>query len=209
MPEGIFFLTFIGKYGKIMLERDDIMDIVFGGSFNPPTVAHFRIAKKVMSAYPSAAFYFLPTGQAYWKEGLIEDRHRLSMLELLCRRLGPRSAVSDIEIKDKKYAGTYYSLRKFNNPVFVLGADNLAGIETWINFPAVAAENRFVVIPRAGVDIEAILARDSLKKYRDNFFILDVEEISASASAYRNTKDDKYLLPEVAQYIKENNLYKE
>ena len=101
MPEGIFFLTFSGKYGKIMLERDDIMDIVFGGSFNPPTVAHFRIAKKVMSAYPSAAFYFLPTGQAYWKEGLIEDRHRLSMLELLCRRLGPRAAVSDIEIKDK------------------------------------------------------------------------------------------------------------
>ncbi|HHZ18033.1 MAG TPA: hypothetical protein GX390_01975 [Acholeplasmataceae bacterium] len=185
------------------------MDIVFGGSFNPPTVAHYRIAARVMSAYPDAAFYFLPTGQAYWKAGLIADGHRLAMLELLCQRLGPRAAVSDLEIRDATYGGTYRSLKHFKDPVFLLGADNLAGIKNWINFPAVVAENRFIVVPRLGADVGEILSRDSLKDYRDHFTILDIGKLDIAASAYRNTKDDKYLLPEVAQYIKENNLYKE
>ena len=186
------------------------MDIVYGGSFNPPTVAHFRIAERVMALYPDCEFYFLPTGHAYGKTDLIDDYHRVKMLKLLCRRLGGQARVSTIETRDQTFAGTYYTLRYFCDPMFVLGADNLLGIESWIRYPKVIIENKFIVIPRGDINLDYLFKNNSvLNEYRNNFIILDMGNLGISSSQFRNTKDNKYLLPEVAQYIKENNLYEE
>ena len=186
------------------------MDIVYGGSFNPPTIAHFKIAKEVINLQPLADFYFLPTGNVYHKSGLVSNRHRINMLKLLCRKLGTRAKVSTAETEEQAFFGTYYTLQKFSNPVFVLGADNLIEIDSWIRYDELVAENRFIVIPREGFNFTAFFKKNPLlQKYRNHFTVLNLGNIDISASNYRKTKDDKYLLPEVAQYIKENNLYKE
>ncbi|MCK9536796.1 MAG: nicotinate-nicotinamide nucleotide adenylyltransferase [Bacilli bacterium] len=186
------------------------MDIVYGGSFNPPTVAHFMIAQRVMTLYSDYDFYFLPTGHAYSKTGLVDDYHRVRMLKLLCRRLGERAHVSIIETLERTFTGTYYSLKHFCDPMFVLGADNLIGIESWVRYPDVIIENKFIVIPRDDINLDCLFKHNLLlSEYQKNFTILDVGNLTISSSQFRNTKDNKYLLPEVAQYIKENNLYKE
>lgn len=187
------------------------MTIIYGGSFNPPTIAHYEIAKYILNKFPKSNLIFLPTANSYKKNDLGDFYSRVEMLEILASKLGKRASVSDFEGKLDKYYGTYYSLSQFENPYFVIGADNLMTIDTWINYPRIVQEFKFIVIPRDDLDIaEFINSKVDLKNNRDNFIILDeFKKIDLSSSIYRLSKDSKLLLEEVADYIKNNNLYKE
>lgn len=187
------------------------MTIVYGGSFNPPTIAHYEIAKYILDKFPKSILYFLPTNNSYNKEGLKDFNLRVKMLELLCDKLGKRAKVSDFEGKLDKYYGTYYTLSNFVDPYFVMGADNFESITTWINYPKIIIDFKFIIIPRDNIDINAIINSDEyLEKYKDNFIVLDdFKEVDLSSSVYRKTKNSSLLLKEVDEFIKENNLYKE
>lgn len=187
------------------------MTIIYGGSFNPPTKAHFEIAKYIMEKFPSSEFYFLPTNNSYNKNDLKDFNLRVSMLKLMCEKLGGRAKVSEFEGELDKYYGTYYTLSHFKDPYFVMGADNLITIESWINYPKIVEDFKFIIIPRDGINVlDFINLKPHLKTNKDNFIILDeFSEINLSSSNYRETKDDNLLIEEVAKFIKENNLYKE
>ncbi|HHZ11177.1 MAG TPA: nicotinate-nicotinamide nucleotide adenylyltransferase [Acholeplasmataceae bacterium] len=187
------------------------MKILYGGSFNPPTLAHYQIAEYLLEKFPEAELHFLPANNFYEKDNLKDFRERFEMLEILCRRLGPRAKVNGFEGGLDRYYGTWYTLKHFPDAWFVIGADNLVNLPTWINYPAVVRENRFLVIPRPAVDIEeAFLANPMLSENRQNFHVLtDFPETGISSTLYRQTKDERLLLPEVADYIRKNDLYKE
>jgi len=187
------------------------MTIIYGGSFNPPTLAHYKIAKYILDKYPNSTLYFLPTNNFYAKENLNDFQYRLEMLELVVKRLGKRAKVSDFEGRLDKYYGTYYTLSHFPNSYFVMGADNFLTIKSWINYPNLIKDFKFIIIPSEKIDLESFINNDNeLKKYKENFIILDdFKEIDLSSTNFRKTKDYSLLLPEVAQYIKEKNLYKE
>ncbi|MDD4000912.1 MAG: nicotinate (nicotinamide) nucleotide adenylyltransferase [Bacilli bacterium] len=185
--------------------------LLYGGSFNPPTVAHYLVARHLLLKYPKAELHFLPTNNFYPKDNLKDYQYRYEMLEILCRRLGSRAKVNDFELHLDKYYGTYYTLEHFPNAYFIIGADNLLNIDTWINYPMVIEKNKFIILPRNNIDIEAIIEKSpTLKANRDNFIIIEnFSSVDISSSQYRQTKNIKYLLPEVAKYIKDNNLFKE
>jgi nicotinate-nucleotide adenylyltransferase len=187
------------------------MTILYGGSFNPPTIAHYKIACYLLDKFSEAKLQFLPANNFYEKDNLKDYHYRCQMLELLCQRLGERASINDFEIRLDKYYGSWYTIKHFPNAYFVIGADNLLTIHTWINYPAVVREGRFLVIPRDQIDIEAVFEENPvLRENRDKFLILDdFPEIEVSSSLYRKTKDEKYLLPEVAEFIRKNDLYKE
>lgn len=185
------------------------MTIIYGGSFNPPTLAHYEIANLILKKFPEGKLVFVPTNDFYGKTALINFKYRKEMLEIMCMKIGDRCSVSNYEETRHEYCGTYYTLKNFDDPYFVLGADNLDYIEKWIKFPEVVIENKFIVIPRKGYDSEKIIERNEiLKENKENFFIL-TEYVSndISATKYRNTKNEKYILKEILDYIKENNLY--
>lgn len=187
------------------------MTIIYGGTFNPPTIAHFEIAKYLMNKFPNSKLVFLPTASFYAKSAKESFIHRYKMLEILAKKLGENASVSNFENRQKKYLGTYHTLKHFDNAYFVLGADNLLHIEMWIKYPDVVIENKFIVFPRDNINLEKIfLENEILQKHRDNFIILDdFKEINISSTLFRKTKNQDYVLPEVYQYILENNLYKE
>jgi nicotinate-nucleotide adenylyltransferase len=187
------------------------MEIIYGGSFNPPTIAHYEIAKYIISMFPNDEFFFLPTSNFYEKDNLKDFQYRVDMLEILCRHLSGKAKISTFELELDRYMGTDYTLNHFQNPCFVMGADNLLAISTWINYPHVVITHRFLVIPRGNIDLERVFSENKiLKKYRNHFTILDqFQKLYISSSEYRSTKDRKLLLPEVANYIEKNNLYKE
>ncbi len=185
------------------------MKIIYGGSFNPPTIAHYQIGEYLLNKYPGANLIFLPTSSLYHKDDLASDKDRLAMLQIVCDKLGPRACVSDFEMKLDGYYGTSYTLSNFSNSYFVMGADNLENICKWINFPNVVAQNKFMIIPRDNISIENIISEDDfLRKYKDNFIILnDFPKISISSTTYRKTKKDDCVLIEIKNYIIHNNLY--
>jgi len=187
------------------------MVILYGGSFNPPTIAHFKIAKYIIEKFKDDQFFFLPTNNFYKKDNLKDFHYRCDMLEILCRKLDNKAQVSFFELELDKYYGTDYTLKHFEDPCFVLGADNLESITSWINYPNVVIDNKFIIVPRDDIDLDRIINdNEVLKKYRNNFIILEnFNNIYISSSNYRKTKDDKLLLLEVAEYIKNNHLYKE
>lgn len=186
------------------------MKVIYGGSFNPPTLAHFQIGEYLLKKYPEANLIFLPTSSLYHKDDLASDKDRLMMLQIMCDKLGPRALVSDFEMKLDGYYGTSYTLSNIPNSYFVMGADNLLNISKWINFPNVVAQNKFMIIPRDDININNIISSDDfLNKYKNNFIILhDFPKIDISSTNYRKTKKNDCLLEEVNDYIINNNLYK-
>lgn len=187
------------------------MNILYGGTFNPPTQAHYEIAQHLLLSFPKAKLIFLPTASHYNKENIIDFEHRFEMLRILGQKLGSRVEVSDFESKLDKYYGTAYTLQHFNHPYFVMGADNLLTIESWINYPNIVIENKFIVFPRDDIDLDNFFINNPvLQKYRENFIVMNnFNNIYISSSEYRKTKNEDLLIPEINQYIKKNNLYKE
>lgn len=187
------------------------MAIIYGGSFNPPTIAHFEIAKHIINMFPNEKFIFLPTNNFYKKENLKDFRIRVKMLDILCNKLGHKASISDFELKLDKYYGTYYTLEHFKNSYFVMGADNVLTLPKWIKYPEVVINNKFIIVPRNDIDLNKVFEDNQiLKQYQENFIILNnFNKMYVSSSDYRKTLNDKYLLMEVVDFINKNKLYRD
>lgn len=185
------------------------MVILYGGAFNPPTIAHLEIIKHLRAKYPFAHIIVMPTNNKYKDEAIVDYHHRYKMVELLVGTID-NLEVSDFELKQNdKYLGTADTLVKLNHPYFVMGADALAKIMTWINPDNLVKDNHFIVFPRDGININEIINNSSLlKKYQDHFIIIDdFKEIDCSSTIFRVDKNKDLVTNEVFDYIKQNHLY--
>src|SRR4029079_1326626 len=70
---------------------------LFGGSFNPPHVAHQMAALYVLETAPVDALWFVPAFEHAFRTQLVAVQDRLAMCELAAAALGPRARVSDVE----------------------------------------------------------------------------------------------------------------
>jgi nicotinate-nucleotide adenylyltransferase len=203
------------RYGIIKKENEAhslsevAMNIIFGGSFNPPTIAHYEIAKYLLDKFPQANLVLLPNGDRYPRKQLASSEDRLHMLTLMALKLGSRVTVSDIEIRSPKFLGTYYTLQQFDHPYFVIGMDSLADLPTWIAYEKLVAEHHFLVIKRENFQFDCILESiPYLKQWRHHFTLLDdFPMIKLSSTSFRKNKDYQLLIPEIKDYIIEHKLY--
>lgn len=184
------------------------MKIIYGGSFNPPTVAHKSIYNFLDSKLDFNEFIYLPVSKKYGKEYLESNEDRYNMLSLITKDL-PKAKVSSAEFKDDAYLGTYHYLKgQGDDTYFLMGSDNLLTIKSWINYKLLIKECKFIVIERDKEDMESFINNDKeLSKYRDNFILFDDFDCDASSSKYRNEKDESIIPTEVLDYIKEHKLY--
>lgn len=197
---------------------------VYGGSFNPPTIAHEKISKDILSLNNVDKFIYLPVGDKYEKPELISSCHRLNMLEIMVneiRKSGITSVeVSDLEVKSKNLLYTIDSLRAIKNIykdkdiAFVMGTDNLIDFENWEKPIELLEEFYFIVIERKNQSVEEILERFKfLKKYTNKFIILKKTSYEAVNSTFIRENINNislikdYVNKEVLEYININNLY--
>lgn len=184
------------------------MRVAFGGSFNPITLAHERIIEILSKRFDEVII--VPNGREYHRKKLVNDVHRLKMLELIASKFNNVS-VSDIEII-RPFKGTYQTLKDLNHPLFAIGDDCLEDLKTWMDFEKLINENSFLVFTRnkSIKEIKDIIKNDNvLKKYSNKFEIIEINYEEFSSSDYRKTKNSKYLSKEINHYIKENKLYQE
>lgn len=190
------------------------MIVVFGGAFNPPTVAHLGIYHHVVKHLPCSKFIFLPVSNLYTKRSLASNYHRLEMLKLLTKDLD-NVQVSTIEFDDSDYLGTYQSLIRIQDTypnhevVFVIGADNLAKLHKWINAESLLSDFRFVVINRNHTNIEQVIMENPvLAKHRQSFIILPDFDVEISSTSFRENFNPSLVSQEVFDYIQIHQLYR-
>lgn len=188
------------------------MIVVFGGAFNPPTIAHRDIYYHIKKSLDFEKFIYLPVSSLYTKSSLISNYHRLNMLNLMVADMD-KAIVSELELNDTEFLGTYKSLLRlqefYNDDIaFVIGADNLKSMHSWKNSESLLAEFKFVVLNRNKFNIKEHIQNDKvLAKHIDNFIIIPSFDMNVSSTVFRETFDPYYVPDSVFEYIMINGLY--
>ena len=146
---------------------------IFGGSFNPPHNMHKNIALKLINKGYLDKVIFVPTGDKYNKDGLLNQKDRYNMVKLMiegCDNL----EVSDYEFNKLTY--TYETLDYFKNIYkdddiyFICGSDNLKQITLWRKYDYILRNYKMIVIRRNNDDIDKII--NNLLIYYKNIICL-------------------------------------
>ena len=191
----------------------------FGGAFNPPTIAHEKLALEIAEKYNLDKVYFVPVGNFYNKKDLVDEKERFKMLKLIS---SDKIDVLPIEFNMNKKLNTSEALELINNEYknvdryFIMGGDNLEKLSSWQNPENCLNGNKFIAIER-GKKISNIIENDNLlNKYSKNIFTLENNNLYTYNStevrnAIKEGKEDvidKMLNKKVYSYIKIENLYK-
>jgi nicotinate-nucleotide adenylyltransferase len=132
---------------------------VLGGTFNPIHVGHLRAAEEVCEILGLERVVFVPSAEPPHKEG---EHQLIAPARLRCewvRRAiadNPRFDIDLLEIERPGPSYTVDTLRSFakrlapEKPVFVIGRDAFAEIETWRDPATLFTLAHFAVIDRPG-----------------------------------------------------------
>ncbi|MCA9676839.1 MAG: nicotinate (nicotinamide) nucleotide adenylyltransferase [Kofleriaceae bacterium] len=134
---------------------------LFGGSFNPPHVAHQMVALFVLETAGVDELWLLPTWKHPFAKHLVDFDHRVAMCERAAAALGPRCRVSRIEAElaarpdfvASRTLDTIAALRhrhpddRFH---LVIGADILAETDKWYRWDDVVRAAPPIVVGRGG-----------------------------------------------------------
>jgi nicotinate-nucleotide adenylyltransferase len=134
---------------------------LFGGSFNPPHVAHQLVSLFVLETQPVDALWLLPAWKHPFAKHLVDFEHRVAMCGLLAAALGPRAAVSRVEEDVARRPGfvssrTLHTLEVLHEQHprhrfhLVIGADILGETDKWHRWDDVVRLAPPIVIGRAG-----------------------------------------------------------
>ncbi|EQB39839.1 hypothetical protein M947_04480 [Sulfurimonas hongkongensis] len=130
---------------------------LFGGSFDPPHIAHEALVKAlleikeidkvvVMPTYlnPFKSHFFAPSElRLKWLKEIFSDTKKVE--------------VSDYEVKQNRKVPSVqsvkYLLKRYKKVYLVIGADNLATLRKWTNFDELNSLVTFIVAKRNSIDI--------------------------------------------------------
>ena len=189
---------------------------LFGGSFNPPHVAHLAVAEAAAEAAGLDRVLWMPAATSPHKQGDpggVSAEHRLAMTRLAVAG-NPRFAVDDAEVRRGGVSYTVDTLRALRaarpeaDLVLVLGGDSLAGLSTWREPEAILALARLVVYRRPGSD-EAGVPPEVLDRVR----FVDAPPLDLSSTVLRRRlaagRTVRYLVPDaVLAYAEAHGLYR-
>ena len=183
---------------------------LFGGSFNPPHVAHQLVALYVLETQPVDELWLVPTFAHPFGKDLVDYDHRIAMCERAAAPLGPRARVSRAEAELAARPGFVASrtldlVEHLAAPGrelrLVVGADILAETAKWYRWDDVVARAPLIVVGRAGYALPAGSAETGVT----------MPEISATAVRAilaRGGAGAAGLVPrDVLGYIAEHHLY--
>lgn len=186
------------------------MTYLFGGSFDPITIAHEEIINFLLKNIlkEDDQLYILPNGDDYHFLGkeLTPYKIRKKMINAVIN--DQRVIISDL-LNKNSFSGVYQILRILNHPIYVIGSDLLSTITTWIEPEILLMENKFLVIERKDFPINKYFEENKLlKKYQANFIITDLSIENISSSDVRLNNNYNNISKKVYEIIVNHNLYK-
>jgi nicotinate-nucleotide adenylyltransferase len=186
---------------------------LFFGSFNPVHNGHMMLANYLLEYTDLSEIWFVvsPHNPLKPKKGLLDDHHRLEMVNLAINDFNGFQAC-DIEFRMPKpsytihtltYLTEKYPLRHF---VLIVGGDNLESFHKWKNPEAILDQYEVYVYARPGYEGGGFAAHRNVR-------ISEAPLLEVSSSFIRDSvrkgKDIRFFMPERAyRYMKEMNFYK-
>ncbi|HVV49375.1 MAG TPA: nicotinate (nicotinamide) nucleotide adenylyltransferase [Polyangia bacterium] len=175
---------------------------VFGGSFNPPHLAHQMAALYVLETAPVDELWLVPAFEHPFGKALAPFAHRLAMCERAAAALGPRVKVSAVEQALEPPSRTLPTVRRLQQQhpgarfSLVIGADLIPEVPSWYAADELQRTVPFIVVGRTGFDVPGKLALPRVSS----------TEVRAALAAGRPV--DGLVPRAVLDYIHAHNLYK-
>jgi nicotinate-nucleotide adenylyltransferase len=129
---------------------------LFGGSFNPPHVAHELTALYVLETTPVDELWFVPCFKHPFEKALEPFADRVEMCRRAAAALGPRVRVSEVEGElggESRTLRTVKALREKHPDhelSLVIGADLEAEVSSWYGAEELRRLVDFIVVGRSG-----------------------------------------------------------
>ncbi len=197
---------------------------VLGGAFNPPHLAHRRLAAVALERLPIAELRVIPAGDHPHKgdRDMAPAADRLAMCYLLFEGM-PKVVIDDRELHRSGPCFTVDTLEELHasapqRPLFFLiGSDNLPLLATWRSPERILALCTVVTYPRVGFPVTAdVVQRVPLPADQRARLLANVLELPADAIAATDLRrrwragerDLAALSPNVRDYIAAHSLYR-
>jgi nicotinate-nucleotide adenylyltransferase len=184
---------------------------IFGGTFDPPHVAHLALARAALDALSLDEVRWIPARQPWQKMRTITPtEHREAMVRLA---IGgePRFVLDRIELErdgPSYMLDTARALRPLGELFLVIGADQYARLHTWhgwkelLGLVTLAVANRPGAIATVHADVQRTPHRAVPLP------MLDISATDIRARAARGQPLDGLVPPAVARYIDSHALYR-
>ena len=193
--------------------------MIFGGSFDPPHVAHVALPRQVALTIGADVVLYIPAGRAPHKldKRQTDPAHRLAMLRLALAE-EPDTLVLDDEIRradDGRPSYTVDTLEDLHARLapdaqmrLLIGTDQVDIFESWYRWERVAELAEPVVMRRPSAAGE--LPDDLPEPWPGR--VVEVTHTDVSSTAVRQRVRDGLALdgwvhPDVADYIAQHRLY--
>lgn len=188
---------------------------LFGGSFDPPHVAHVALARAALAALALDEVRWVPAGQPWQKARAITPAvHREAMVRLAIDG-EPRCVLDRSELERSGPSYTLDTVRAFAaaQPAaqwfLIIGADQYAGLHTWRDWQALLGLVTLAVANRPG---PMPSVNSEVLRFPHRVVPLPMLDISATeirGRVARGLPVDSMVPPAVARYIDLHRLYKD
>jgi len=182
---------------------------IFGGTFDPPHIAHLVGAEAAFRELGLDSVLLMPAGSPWQKaeRDVTAAEHRWEMTCLATANIDYLVA-DDREVRRPGWTYTIDTLDGFDpddDITLILGADAALGLPSWNRADEVISRARVAVMPRPGTSIESVA--EVLDCHR-----LDVPELPLSGTELRRRaragSSIRFLVPEpVHGYVRDHRLY--
>ena len=174
--------------------------VLYGGAFDPPHLGHVAVADAARERFGVERLVILVSERPAHRETQASAEDRLA----LARAAFPRD---DVRLDPHPRTVELLRAEHFDDPVFVVGADQFAGFLAWAEPDEVLERATLAVATRPGfprAELEAVLAHLAR---RDRVVFLDIESNPAASTVIRAGSSREDVPSAVALLIEERGLY--
>ncbi len=187
--------------------------LIFGGGFNPPTLAHQEIINACLGLPDFTEVWVMPSGNRFDKQMNVDDSDRLEMLNLIKQyefNNNSRLKISDFELHLPRPTQTYKTvaaLKALHSNIdfwFTFGADSYQGMPNWDRGLELQSSLNMVIFERGNTDMPQ---REDIIKLRLNDHN-GLSSTEARIAACDNRPLEGFVCQSVKRYIEKRNLYR-
>lgn len=208
---------------------------IFGGSFDPVHLGHLEIIKAVDLYANPDLILAVPCGNPPHRTRAYADaKHRLNMLNLACETLAP-SLAAQLQIDDRELVSdatsySYHTLKAIaqENPncqlLMAIGWDSLQTFTSWHRWQEILSLTSILVVARRNTGVAQLMdlpaeiqevgetqVLNSVENgviYQLPFAEVDISSTDTRAAIAKSATSEKFIAAPVADYIKQNKLYR-